>query len=88
MQALEEGAVSYHRGAHVDGCTDVCVKCRYGGFGPERKGGGTGKGPHHQTVPDLTPASIDDQYSVGPSIRPICIMCCLTYMIQVCSNLR
>ena len=39
---------------------------------------------------DLIAASIHDNYSVGPSIRPICTRCCLTmtYMIQVCSYFR
>ena len=37
---------------------------------------------------DLIASGIYDEYSVGPSIRPICTRCCLTmtHMIQVCSN--
>ena len=37
---------------------------------------------------DLIAAIIHDQYSVGPSIRPICTRSCfkMTNMIQVCSN--
>ena len=37
---------------------------------------------------DLTAASIDDEYTVDPSIRPICTKYCLsmTNIIQVCSN--
>ena len=37
---------------------------------------------------DLIAASIYDNYSVGPSIRPICTRYCftMTNLIQVCSN--
>jgi len=39
---------------------------------------------------DLIAASIYDNYSVGPSIRPICTRCCFTKtnMIRVCRNVH
>ena len=46
--------------------------------------------PCSRFATNLTPVSIYDKYSAGPSIRPICTRCCLTMtdVIQACGNFR
>jgi len=43
---------------------------------------------HEHEWTDLIAASVNENYQVGPSIRPICIRCyfTMTNTIQVCSN--
>ena len=70
--------------------TDSCSKASVPAVW-DRNGGGEGGFLYKRSVgtqSDLIAASIYDEYSTGPSIRPICTRCCLTMtnVIQVCSN--
>ena len=54
----------------------------------ESRQGLIGKAEQTETEPDLIAASIYDEYSIGPSIRPICTTryFTITNVVQACSN--